>query len=137
MRHSTDCAPLLLQSFTYDERALTLAALEREVDRCGGWLLEQRTVSPAAVQIHLEVQTREIMDLYAALLVAGLQLTRGTHLTLTSGCTASLYASRLACGGNGPERTGIAPVLLEITFLQDALDLPGSLHQLALRSASA
>ena len=60
-----------------------------------------------------EVQLRSLVDLYASILAAGLELTRGSHLALTDQCTCRKNAAAVADLGQ------IVTLRLEISFLED------------------
>jgi hypothetical protein len=106
--------PHHIQGFSYAERPQVLHQLGRAISECGAWVQDRRSVSPATMEIQLEIQSRGVMDLYAALVASGLELTRDGHLALTSLCT-----SRKNSVG-AIERRKIIAVRLEITFLEDA-----------------
>ncbi len=104
---------LRLQCLTYDERQNVLPALTDAIDRAGGWLLERRTVAAHALELRLELQVRALVDIYAALVSSGVELTREAHLMLTERCTCRQYQ---------PSRKNMANILsirLEIAFLGD------------------
>jgi hypothetical protein len=78
---------VVLRGFSYEDRRRILLALDKAVDSCGCWVVERRDVSPAQVELVLEVQLSGVFDLYAALVTAGVELTRASHAALTGLCT--------------------------------------------------
>ena len=102
-----------LQGFTYAERASMLPELGASIDAAGGWVLERRSISADALEMHLEVQIQALPEVYGALLASGLQLTRDSHRTLAERCNCSLYLR---------PRRGVSSILLiraEVHFLPD------------------
>lgn len=107
-------APTLeIRSFSYDDRAAILAALAQQMANSGCWLLDRKSLSLSQVEYYFELQLRSIFDLYSGLIVAGLELTRASHLDLTSLCTM--------CKHNpSPAELGrVVTVRLEVSFLMD------------------
>jgi hypothetical protein len=76
-----------LRGFSCEDRRLILPALDRAVEACGCWVLERRNVSHTQVELVLEVQLSGVFELYAALVTAGVELTRASHAALTGLCT--------------------------------------------------
>lgn len=113
----TDLSPepveLRLQCLTYDERQNVLPLLTDAIDRAGGWLLDRRTIAAHALELHLELQVRALVDVYAALVGSGVELTRDAHLLLTERCT---------CRQHQPSRESMSSIMsirLEVAFLAD------------------
>ena len=105
--------PLDIQGFTYEQRHGLLTDLTGVFWNCGGWVLERRNLSPSNVEFRVEIQLRAALDLYAALVATGFELTRSGHEALTALCTRSRH-SRITA------ELGQTVVLrLEITFLDD------------------
>jgi hypothetical protein len=105
--------PLAIQSFSYDERASVLPLLNETFADCGGWILDRRIISPATLEFHVEIQLRSILDLYAAILAAGVELTRSAHIALTYLCTCRQHMSTPADLGQ------IVLLRIEVSFLED------------------
>jgi hypothetical protein len=105
--------PQNIQGFSYADRQNVLHKLGRAISECGAWVQDRRSISPATMQIQLEIQSRGVLDLYAALIASGLELTRDGHLALTSLCNGCKNSS------GAIERTKLITVRLEITFLED------------------
>ncbi len=102
-----------LQCLTYDERATVLPALTDAVDRAGGWILDRRTIAAHALELKIELQLRALVDIYAALVSSGVELTREAHLLLTERCM---------CRQHQRTRESMASILsirLEVAFLGD------------------
>lgn len=117
--------PLEIQSFSYDDRAGLLPALLSALADGGGWVIDRRTVSASVVEISVEAQLRSIVELYGAIVVAGLELTRSSHLALTDLCTCRRNAADLVDLGQ------ILTLRLEISFLEDL-----TLHSLLASGSS-
>jgi hypothetical protein len=102
-----------IQGFTYEQRHRLLADLTAVFANCGGWILERRNLSPSNVEFRVEIQLRAALDLYAALVATGFELTRSGHEALTALCTRHRH-SRITA------ELGQTIVLrLQITFLDD------------------
>src|ERR1700710_2103271 len=71
-----------IQSFSYEERGSVLSTLTSSFTDCGGWVLRRKTLSATNMEFHLEIQLRDVIDLYAGILSAGVELTRAAHLAL-------------------------------------------------------
>ena len=113
-------ASLRLDAFTYDDRALVLPALAEALDHTGCWVLERRAVSRTQLELRLELEIRAVADLYGSLLGTGLELTRPSHLALTSLCIVRQHRRRRS----EPFRT--VEARLGVTFLEE-LDLASAL----------
>ncbi|MCU1320681.1 MAG: hypothetical protein JWM43_330 [Acidobacteriaceae bacterium] len=101
-----------LQTFSYEDRTSVLAELTNSFAECGGWVLDRRTLSPNLTQFHIELQLRAVLDLYAALISAGVELTRAAHLGLTDLCTCRKHVSTIDLGQ-------VVSLRIEINFLED------------------
>jgi hypothetical protein len=104
---------LNIQGFTYEPRHSVLADLTMAFGNCGGWILERKTLSPTNMEFRIEIQLRAVLDLYAALVATGLELTRAGHEALTELCTRRKH---LHLSG---ELGQIIAIRLEIAFLDD------------------
>jgi hypothetical protein len=104
---------LEIQGFSYEDRYALLPAFTSALADCGGWVLDRKTLSSNTVEFRLEIQLRAIIELYAALLVTGLQLTRTGHLGLTHLCTCRKNLSTPSSLGQ------IVSIRIEISFLED------------------
>jgi hypothetical protein len=102
-----------LQGFSYDDRANVLPVVLAALADCGGWVLDRRMLSASMIELRVEVQLRSIVDLYGAIIAAGLELTRGSHLALTDQCTCRKNAATAADQGQ------IVTLRLEISFLEE------------------
>jgi hypothetical protein len=102
-----------IQAFTYEQRHGLLADLIAAFSDCGGWVLERKTLSPTNVEFSIEIQLRAILDLYAAIVATGIELTRSGHDTFTELCTRRKHL-RIAT-----ELGQIVAIRLEISFLDD------------------
>lgn len=114
-----------IQSFSYEERQGILATLTAAFADCGGWILDRKAISASAVEFRIEVQLRSVLDLYAALVSSGLELTRAGHLSLAELCTCRKNLSIAADLGQ------IVAIRLEISFLEDV-----TLHSLLMTGSS-
>jgi len=120
-----------LSSLTYDDRAAILSDLTEAIDRAGGWILERRTTSAHALELRIELQTRALIDMYAAIVGSGVELTREAHLLLAERCT---------CLQHLRGRDQIAAILtmrLEVTFLGDLMLHDGWMEQMLRHAATA
>jgi hypothetical protein len=102
-----------IQGFTYEERHGLLPELTTAFSNCGGWLLERKTLSPTNLEFRVEIQLLAVLDLYAAIIATGVELTRAGHEALTELCTRRQHL-RLAA-----ELGQIVAIRLEISFLDD------------------
>ncbi len=102
-----------IQAFTYEQRHGLLPDLTAAFSNCGGWLLERKTLSPTNMEFRVEIQLRAVLDLYAAIVATGVELTRAGHETLTELCTRRKHLCLAA------ELGQIVSIRLEISFLDD------------------
>jgi hypothetical protein len=110
-----------IQGFSYEERHGLLPTLTSAFADCGGWVLDRKTLSPSTMEFRIEIQLRAVLDLYASIVSAGLELTRSGHLGLTDLCTCRKNLSAAADLGQ------VIAIRLEISFLEDV-----TLHSLLL-----
>ncbi|MFC6646565.1 hypothetical protein ACFQBQ_13410 [Granulicella cerasi] len=87
---------LLLTAFTYEDRRKVLADAVDALERSGCWVLGRRNLSATEVQLRFELAVREALEVYAALIASGLELTRDSHLSLHALCTLRKYRQRAA-----------------------------------------
>ena len=102
-----------LRGYSYQDRQGLLPSLTTAFAQCGGWVLDRKTVSATAVEIHLEIQLQGIVELYSSLVASGLELTRATHATLTSLC---IFRKHIAFSRQ-PGR--LISIRLQLEFLED------------------
>jgi hypothetical protein len=102
-----------IQGFTYEQRHGLLPELTAAFSNCGGWMLERKTLSPTNMEFRVEIQLRAVLDLYAAIVATGVELTRSGHESLTELCTRRKHLRLTADLGQ------IITLRLEITFLDD------------------
>jgi len=102
-----------IQAFTYEQRNGLLVDLTAAFASCGGWIVERKTLSPCNVEFRVEVQLCAILDLYAAVIAAGVELTRPGHEALTELCTRRKHLHLTADLGQ------IVAIRLELSFLDD------------------
>ena len=102
-----------IQGFTYEERHGLLPTLTAAFSNCGGWVLERKTLSPTNIEFRMEIQLHSILELYAAIIASGVELTRSGHLSLTGLCTRCNHLQLTA------ELCKIVEIRLEISFLDD------------------
>jgi hypothetical protein len=102
-----------IQAFTYEPSYGLLPDLTAALSNCGGWVLDRKTLSPTNMEFHVEIQLRAVLDLYAAILATGVELTRSGHETLTELCTRRKHLRITA------ELGQIVALRLEISFLDD------------------
>ena len=114
-----------IKGFTYDDRQGHLSRLTNVFADCGGWIVDRRTLSPTMTAFGIEIQINSIVDLYAALVSAGLELTRAGHLSLTELCTCRRHLRSRADLGQ------VVALRIEITFLEDV-----TLHSLLSTTAA-
>lgn len=118
-------ASLDIQGFTFEPRHRLLAGLTSAFGNCGGWILERKTLSPTNVEFRVEIQLRAILDLYAALIATGVELTRSGHEVFTELCTRRKHMHISAEPGQ------LIVLRLEISFLEDV-----TLHSLLFGNSS-
>lgn len=114
-----------LQAYSYEDRQGLVPAVIHAFTHSGGWVLERNTTSTTTIEFRLEIQLRRIVDLYAALVEAGIELTRVAHATLTDLCTC---LQNIACS---PQPNRVLSLRLELSFLEDV-----TLHSLFATSCS-
>lgn len=115
-----------IQSFTYEQRHGLLSELTAVLANCGGWILERKTLSADHTEIRVEIQLRAALDLYAAIIETGLELTRAGHDALTELCTRRKHMSLTT------ELGQIVVLRIEINFLDNV-----TLHSLLSSGSSA
>jgi hypothetical protein len=113
-----------IQAFTYEQRHGLLHDLTAAFSNCGGWILERKTLSPTNMEFRVEIQLLAVLDLYAAIIATGVELTRAGHDALTELCTRRKHLRLTADLGQ------IVALRLEIAFLDDV-----TLHSLLVSGA--
>jgi hypothetical protein len=102
-----------LRGFSYDDRRRILTAVLEAMTACGGWVLEQKALSPTQTALRFEIQMRSSVELYSELIAAGVELTRESHMKMTELCTLR---------GHNPHKARkrrILTVRLELSFLEE------------------
>ena len=109
-----------IQSFSYEDRTAILPALTTALTNNGGWLMDSKTISASTLELRIEVHLLAVLDIYAALIASGLELTRSGHLALTEACTCRSHFAKSAALGQ------TIAMRLEVSFLHDS-DIPTTL----------
>ena len=102
-----------IQAFTYEQRRGLLPDLTAAFANCGGWLLERKTLSATNMEFRVEIQLGAVLDLYAAIISTGVELTRSGHEGLTELCTRRKHLHRTA------DLCQTLTIRLELSFLDD------------------
>ncbi len=106
---------LQLHGLSYDSQEGVIAGLLEAVDRAGGWVLERQATSAHASTVWIEMQSRVLVEIYAAIAGSEVHLTRESH---------QLLAERCNCLQNlrAPGRlASLLTVRLEVAFLNETL----------------
>jgi len=104
---------LEIQGFTYENRQRVINALTTAFGVSGGWIVERRPISANNTEFRVEIQLRSILDLYAAVLATGVELTRSGHETFTELCTRRKHMRITA------ELGQLILLRVEVSFLED------------------
>jgi hypothetical protein len=102
-----------IETICFEERRVIFPAIHEALDLSGCWLLERRPTSFTHVEFKFEVQPRFIVELYAGLIAAGLELTRASHDELSMLCTLRKHED---VPGSLP---GVITAGLRVCFLED------------------
>ncbi len=101
-----------IQGYSYEPSEQMLRNMNRILVNSGGWILDRRALSSTSYEFTLEVELRSILDLYAGIITAGVELTRSNHLALTDLCTCRLHLM------GSSELQQIIGLRLEVAFLK-------------------
>lgn len=101
-----------IQGYSYEPSEELLRNLNRILVNSGGWILDRRALSPTNYEFTLEVELRSVLDLYAGIISAGIELTRSNHLALTDLCTCRLHLMGSA------DLQQVIGLRLEVAFLK-------------------
>ena len=112
-----------LQAHTYEERHGMMPALTTAVSHCGAWIVERKTISSKSMELRIEVELQMIVELYATMLAAGIELGRDGHQALADMCTCRKHMQ-------ADQRT-LLTIQMEISFLDDV-----TLHSLLMSGSS-
>lgn len=102
-----------IATFSYEERRVILPAIIEALEHSGAWLLDRKPASFTQMEYHFELHSYAVLDLYAALIAAGLELTRASHDDLTALCAVRQH---------NPRPSGLPSLLsvrLLVSFLED------------------
>jgi hypothetical protein len=115
-----------IQGFTYEERQGLLERLTAAFARCGAWVVDRKTLSATNMELRVEVQLLAVLDLYADVMAAGVELPRAGHVALTELCTRRKHQPLAA------ELGQVVRLRFEISFLDDV-----TLHSLLTGAGAA
>ena len=101
-----------IQAYTYEQRHGLLPTLTAAFSNCGGWVLERNTLSTTNMEFRLEIQLQAVLELYAAVVGTGVELTRAGHIALTEMCTRRRHLGIA-------ELRQVVAIRLELNFLDD------------------
>ncbi len=90
---SESLQPIQLRAFSMEDRHHLLRFLPSALSASGGWLLRHE-VTAGLVRFIFEFERSNGMNVYVMLVGIGLELTRSSHLTLTSFCQRTLNLPR-------------------------------------------
>ena len=110
-----------LQGYSYEDRQGLLTTLTTAFTHSGGWVLERKTLSATTVEFRIEIQLQGIVELYAALVESGLELTHAAHDTLTALCNSRKHIAVSLRPGH------LLSIRLQLNFLEDV-----TLHSLLM-----
>ncbi len=122
---------LHLQSLTHDPLDVVMPGLTEAIDRASGWVLDRHMASAFAVELRIELQIRALIEMYAALVSSGIELTRESHLLLTERCTCRQFLR------TREERSAIITIRLELTCMADVAPEPDLFALLNRTTATA
>ena len=110
-----------MKAIALGDPANLVKALTGAVLGCNGWILSRGASDTGTVNMLFEFERRACVDIYSALIGAGLELSKNGHIRLTELCQCT-RSNRSDCG------TEIASVDLEIqTFpLETETSVPAS-----------
>ncbi len=108
---AVEMPPIELRGHTYDEQRELVPELIETMNACGCWLLDQRTLSSTSTELKIELQLRSVFEFYSALLAAGIDLTRDSHILMRSLCTVRDHNPHRA------QRRRILNARIELVFL--------------------
>lgn len=107
--HPLPEAPVL-QGFSYRDPDGALSDLMRALHSCGCALVAHKPVHSGQVELYFELPLRAAVDAYAALLELRLELTRESHLHMSTFCTLRQHGRHAA--------TTAVPIRLLVKFLR-------------------
>ncbi len=100
-----------IHGFSYSDRFQIMLSLTESLTDSGAWITDRNTVSASTTELRFEIQLHCVLDLYTALILTGLELTRTAHHTMTDLWT---------CYNNLERRcSDVVAIRLEINFLED------------------
>ena len=88
-----DLPPMLLRAFSLDSGQQLLRFLPGALSSSGAWVLRHEVAS-GFVRFFFEFERSNGMNVYVMLVSLGLELTRSSHLSLTSFCQRTLNLPR-------------------------------------------
>ena len=100
-----------IQGYSYEPSEGLLRTLNRSLVTSGGWIIDRRPISSTNYEFTLEIELRFVLDLYAGVIAAGVELTRANHLAFTDLCTCRLHLR------GSSELRQIIGIRLEVCFL--------------------
>src|SRR5450631_239893 len=100
---------LKLSALSVQEPACLLRFLSGTVLGCGGWVLS-RSCSDREVMMNFEFERSGCLEMYTALVGAGLELSQNSHRALTELCHCTRYQGTFVAGETvGVEIEVLAP----------------------------
>jgi hypothetical protein len=117
---------LELSACSYEDRSMVLTAVEEAIRLSGCWVKDRRAVSFEQMEFRFEMRLAAALELYSALMGAGLELSQQSHAKLTGLCTLRRHSRqhRVAIGS-------IVSARLTVNFLYDE-DLESGMDALGL-----
>ena len=102
---------LQVQGYSYQDRQGLLSVLGTTLAHCGGCVRDRKMLSPSTLVFEVKIELIAVLNLYAGIIGAGLELTRAAHLTLTELCLRRQHIHLVDAGQ-------VVTIRLEISFLQ-------------------
>jgi hypothetical protein len=90
-----DLPPMYLRAFLLDDRQQLLRFLPAALSSSGAWLLRHEATS-SLMRFFFEFERSNGMNVYVMLVGIGLELTRSSHLSLTSFCQRTMQLPETA-----------------------------------------
>jgi len=83
---------LNIHGFSYTSQSSLRTRIIQAVQDCNGSVTDSDELSPAITEFLLQAPFGRALDLYAAFVDLGIELTRSSHLALTTFCTSLGHA---------------------------------------------
>lgn len=109
-----DTSAVLVRASTWEQRGRVLRALALALHTSGCWLSNQKQLAVSQMEFLFEMRLSSSLDVYSAMMAAGLELSHSGHAQMTNLCMMRRHKTK-----HKVELGSVITVRLQVSFLEE------------------